>query len=331
MGKKGWKGRIVNDWDRLNALARSGPQGLVEANAALSGCLQNYFDMPLTGGNQVRASIMEFVGKDDFPAQILDYIEKFNLSMVPVDNSWQQVFDYKDFTNTNQSGFKLRKISHGIQFDEILPGEEVKVAKITGSEVEVPFRMFGGGVTYEGVWYMDQRWWDIEDETEAFRTQQFRKLALLHIALVEALSSSINQAWNTNLVKTVNDGCAQLIADAASAGLEVGENPTFVWWVPLGMKEAVQYALKAGYFNTSGDLNKPLVYDIVPAFSPNFSNNSSGYLCLPKGQMKSGRRMDGMVYGEFNIRRFILDVTAWFRHGAAIGNSKQVRRVPFGS
>lgn len=327
MSKKGFK--IVKDWAKLHALALSGPQGLMQANVALTGCLNHFFDEPLQQKNQLLASVMEFVGKEDFPAQVLDYVEKFNLSLVPVDDSWRQVFTERDYTDSILSGFKMRNITNGIAFEEILPGEEVKMAKITGAEVTVPFRMFGGGIAYEGAWYMDQDWWSVEEETEAFRSKQYQRLALIHIALVEALSSGVNQSWETDLIQTVNNGCAQLVEDAASAGLEVGKNPTFVWWAPLKMKKAVQYALKAGYFNTNEELNKPLVYDVVPAFSTNFSNNNSGYLCLPGGQMKSGKRMDGMIFGEFNIRKFMLDVTAWFRQGAAIGSTKQVRRIPF--
>lgn len=325
----GFRGKIIKDWDDLLAFADRGSQEAVQANAMLKGAFKHFLDQPMESSKKVLAKIQEFTSKEDFPAAVLDYIEKYNVSQAMMDISWQQVFDVKDFTGTTESGFKLRKVTHGVVFEKLLPGEKVKIAAVKGEEVPVNFVLFGAALGYDKTWWDDQRWWDIEDETAAFRSAQYKKLALIHIALVEALSSAINQAWDTNLVKTVNNACAQLITDASSIGMDVGNNPNFIWWAPLVRKAEIEYVLRANYLHTDSTLNKPVVYQIVPAFSPNFSANTNGYLCLPKGRAKSGNRQGLEVWGDFDILKRAFTAAAYFRIGAGIGEAKQFRRVPF--
>ena len=326
---RGYKGFIINDWGKLHAMGVASPEGRAKASAFMQGAMQAYMDAPLGDGQKFRAKIAEFTSKGDFPAQVLDYIEKYTIGLQPLDLSWQQVFDAKDFTGTTQSGFALRNVTSGLAFEEILPGEKVKLVSISGAETQVLFRLFGAGLQYDQVWWDDQRWWDIEDETANFRNQQYYKLAKIHIALVEALDSGVNQAWDTNLVTTLNNACAQLIADAANTGVPVGDNPTFTLWAPLVKKPAVMDALRANYLNTDSALNKPIHYNIIPAFSNNFSVNTVGYLALPKGKMKSGNRMGLQIFGQFDILSYSTAVAGYFRQGAAIGDKRQVRRIPF--
>ncbi len=326
---KGFKGFIINDWGKLHSMAQGSPEGRAKAAVLMQGAFQHYLDAPLGDGQNFRAKIAEFTSKGDFPAQVLDYIERFVLGQQQIDLSWQQVFDVRDFTNTTLSGFKLRNVTSGLAFEEILPGEKVKLMSISGTEVEVSFRMFGAGLQYDQVWWDDQRWWDIEDETANFRNQQYYKLARIHTALVEALDSSVNQAWDTNLVTVLNNACAQIIADAAAVGIPVGENPTFVLWAPLTQKPSVMDALRANYLYTDSALNKPIHYNILPAFTTNFSSNSVAYLALPKGKMKSGNRMGLQIFGQFDILSYSTAVAGYFRQGAAIGDKRQVRRIPF--
>ena len=326
---KGYKGFIINDWGKLRAMALGSPEGRAKAGALMQGAMQHFLDQPLQMGQQFRARIQEFTSKGDFPAAMLDYIERFVLGQKQIDLSWQQVFDVRDFTGTSESGFMLRNITSGLAFEEILPGEKVKLVGISGTELQVLFRMFGAGLQYSQVWWDDQRWWDIEDETANFRNQQYYKLAKIHTALVEALDSSTNQAWDTNLVTTLNNACAQLITDASAVGLALGDNPSFVLWAPLTKRAPVMDALRANYTFTDTTLNKPIHYDIVPAFTNNFSVNTSAYLALPKGKMKSGNRMGLQIFGQFDVLSYSMAVAGYFRQGAAIGDKRQVRRIPF--
>lgn len=326
---KGYKGFIINDWGKLHGMALGSPEGREKARAYMQGAIQSFLDAPLGEGRRLRAKIAEFTSKADFPAQVLDYIERFVVDQQQIDLSWQQVFDVRDFTNTNMGGFKLRDVTSGLVFEEIKPGQKVELRAISGTEVEVPFRLFGAGLQYDMVWWQDQRWWDIEDETNNFRNKQYEKLAEIHTGLVEALDSTINQAWDTNLVTTLNNACAQLITVAPRLGLPVGNNPTFVLWAPLNKKAPVMDALRANYLFTDSALNKPLHYNIVPAFTTNFSSNSNAYLALPKGKLKSGNRMGLQIFGQFDILSYSEAVAGYFRVGAACGEKRQVRRIPF--
>lgn len=326
---KGFKGFIISDYGALREMAAQGPEERARASAMMAGAFQHFMNQPMAADKQFQAKIKEFVGKGDFPTQMLDYVDKFVIGEQQIDTAWQQVFDVLNFQGTDKSGFKIRKVSNGLVFAELLNGESVEIQAISGTEITVPFRRFGGGIGYDQVWWDDQDWYMIEDETRAFRNKWYKKLAQIHTALVEALGGGVNQAWNTNLVKTLNDACVQIILDAENVGMDIGDNPTFVLWSPLNKKPAVMDALRAAYLNTATDLNKPLHFNIVPAFTTNFSSNTYAYLCLPKGQLKSGDRMGLQLYGEFDIYKYSTAVTGYFRHGAAIGDSRQIRRIPF--
>jgi hypothetical protein len=97
-----------------------------DAAAQVLGAIQNFMARPARLADAFRRlPVAELTTSDDFPAKIKDVAKMIQITPAEVDLTYEQVFDIGDYTNSNKSGFKVRKASSGLAFKKVLPGERI--------------------------------------------------------------------------------------------------------------------------------------------------------------------------------------------------------------
>jgi len=154
---------------------------------------------------------------------------------------------------------------------------------------------------------------------DAFYSQQMGDLLV-------ALSAAVDETWATDLIKTVNNGCAQIIEDVGDIyGLT--DNPEFMLAYNHRDWEVVQQALASNYTvpNNNNSARK-LQHNIIPAMTRTIPQGKV-YLALP-GHDIVDVEWDPL-FAEYD-RDGLGGVDNWIwraRRTPAIGNVQQVRRI----
>lgn len=326
------KGRVISDWTRADF---STPQGRALIIDAVS-----HFTRAADVNPEVRAAIAHFGTKADGPAKIREILEKFHLEGA-ADQAWRAFFTVRDYTSTNQDGFKLRDVGSGLTFRLIPEGGEVKIAKMAGEDVEVAFSMYGGGLGWHRTLIDDRDWWTLEDNAISFRNKWLAKQAAIGCALIEALGAGQNQAWsaptpaalaNTDSryvairdANTINDACVGILTDLKAAGYDVAPGVAFTVLAPIQLRNRISAAMALTSTSVAGS-PAAVQWNVTPVYTLELSATNKYYVGIPGMKSIIGVRMNLTIFDQFDPKTYSDIAVGWARLGGAIGEVKQIRR-----
>jgi len=339
------KNRIFSDYSKINVGTRRGRQ-------AFMGALQHYYGTSQNVQDQlVAAGIREFTSSANFPASVLEVVERFHIDVAEIDTAYEAAFNTIDLTSVQTSSFTVRDSQSGLSFRRVRDGEKARVYSIKGAEVTISMNLYGGALQWLKTWFDDGEWWTIEDNALEFRRKWFEEKSTAFYDLIQSLTSSLtfNTVYTglhtTTLDKdrqTINDAATNLITTLRDSGFGVTAGTPLVMLVPLSQKSRVEPALSpASTINVSG---VAMSYNITPFYTSYidwdgqggiggtlFTGDTGravplGYLCVPGRKNKIGNRMNLTLLAETDILAFAETVAGWGRYGAYL-NEAQWQRV----
>jgi len=325
------RGRIIEGWSRVDFKSPADQQKFVGA--------MNFFMQKPERNPELRGAIQAFTTKGDFPADVRAILDKYK-EQPEFDLGYEQIFDIRDFTRTQESGFDIATVKNGLMFSEIKVGEKAKLYKMSGDLVTVPFYQYGGGLGWSRIWFDDKKYWLIEDTAIAFRNRAYFDRSNVFYNLIEGIGAGQNLAWqavegsipdtNENYVpirdvKTINAACLGILTDLQGLGMGATANSEFILLAPVALKERLIRALALVSQPFAGSPAR-LVYNVRPVWTMMLNDTASYYICFPKAKAKGGYRQDLTIFADFDMLSYADAAVGWMRFGGAIGEVRQFRR-----
>ncbi len=329
------KGQIISDWSKVRF---SDPAH----RAKVFGALQAFMLAPLREDDKVRRQIQAIAQQGDFPALINQIIEKFHA--VPYyDTGFEDIFDIRDFTGTNEAGFDILTVEDGLAFSKVPVGGKAEIFKMAGARVSVNFDLYGAGLGWFRTLIDDLRYWTLEDNAIAFRNRAYHDKAAAFYALIEAVSSLKDILWQaapdglatgtaTYLAQrdaaTFNAAALAILKDIKDAGYGLTpQNAMFTILHPVDMTQRVQNALNLMLQPFALSTLATQAYKFKPLPTMLLTQSSSDcYVLIPKIRMKGGNRMNLTIFNRFDEESYSDIAVGWMRFAGAIGDTRQVRR-----
>jgi len=327
-----YKGRIISDWGKVNLTTKDG-------KAKFIGAFNHFLKSP-DRNPALKAALQHFATKGDFPAEVMQVLEKFHATP-SYDLGYEQVFDIRDFTGTREGGFDLLNVSSGLTFGLVKSGEKAKVYQFSGTKATVYFDKYGGALGWDKVLMDDGKYWTLEDNAIAFRNKAYSSRAQAYYDLIDAVSSTYNLAWqavepasvassaeNYNAIRdinTINAACLAILKALKDDGVGATPQSQFIILAPVDLKSRISRALGLVQQAYAGSQSR-LSYNVTPIWTLMLSASDKYYVIYPKAHMKGGYRMDLTLLSETDILAYMETVAGWMRYGGAIGDSEQVRR-----
>lgn len=335
------RSRIFNlDWEAYNHQD-------AEQRAQLAGALQyfcalpNMFIPPQLAGIaefvKAHKQIREFTLMSDGWAneKAIDIIEKFHL-MTEYDNGYEQIYDVRDFSGSKASGFDVAGVTSGLTFNEVKPGEKLKVYQMKGDKYRCYFTYWGGALGWHRQLFEDGEWWQIEDNAIEFRNAAYSSRAGAYYALLEAAADakpccreisvdcSDCSADAKAVAESINFAAQSILLNVKDRGYNLNPQTTeFLVVAPLQLRGIVKAALNVRLqsFNESQNV---VDYNFRQITSMMLLNTTRIMVILPKRTLKIGYRMDLTLFDTFDMLSYTDTAAGWMRHGGCIGDIDQI-------
>lgn len=318
------KGKIIKDWSKIDF---SDPEHVKK----WAGAFQHFMRVPQRS-KEFKAALQQFTLKGDFPAEILQVLEKVHAT-TDWDNGFEQIFDIRDFMGTNQSGFDILDVSSGLTFAKVPIGDKIKIFKMEGAKTSVTFDRYGGGLNWDRTWFDDKQYWQIEDTAIEFRNKAFSSRATNFYALIEAVTGK-DLAWQgvstdsevTRDVKTINQAALNILTALKNKGYGTNANSELILLAPLALKSRINKALALLNQAVSGS-PRDIVFTVRPVYTLMLTSTSVSWMALPKKKSKGGYRQDLTLFNLFDPLSYADTVAGWMRYGGAIGDTDQFQKL----
>ena len=180
------RGQILKDWTKVNWRDPASVKKVF-------GALQHYMREPITKPD-LRAAMQHYATSGDFPTSVLSAIKKYEGAAV-YDSAWEDVFDVIDFTSYNRNGFTIDDVDNGLTFRLTLRGEKADIYKMAGDQTTVTFQRYSGGLGWDRALIDDEEYWRLEYNANAFRNKAYYRRSVVAYALIDAITSAQNLAW----------------------------------------------------------------------------------------------------------------------------------------
>jgi hypothetical protein len=344
------RSRIFNlDWEKFN---HKDP----EQRKQLAGALQYFLALPDTFVpktpvdftkiqafmsqrkeiNEARAQM--FAGPADFPPSMLPIIEKYHI--IPSwDNSFEQIFDIRDFGGSKRSGFTMYDVQSGLTFKKVKVGEKIDVYQMSGEKSECYFDYYGAGLGWHRQLFDDGDWWTIEDNAIEFRNKAYQFRASVFYALLEAAGNAKSACWPlqdplcydcTALAKadanSINAAAQAILLNTKDKGYGISPQTTFVVLTPIQLTQRIRQALGVTLQAYAGS-DKQIAYNFQHISSLMLTSPTRYYVILPKYKLKGGYRMDLSLFSDFDILSYSDTEAGWMRYGGCAGDLDQIECI----
>ena len=287
-----------------------------------------------------QAALQAFGGPGDFPAAAHQILEKFHATPA-YDMGFEQIFDIRDFTQTNESGFDILDVEDGLTFAKVALGDKALIFKMAGSKVSVDFDLYGGGLGWSRLLIDDKKYWTLEDNAVAFVNKSAQFKAACYYALIDAVAAAQNILWqapvpaalaNTAETYTANRDAQTLNLAAQTIFTAVKDkgygvtpsNTTLLILTPLQLIGRLNRALGLLLQGYNGPAMIDYKFNMVPTTM--LTAVDKYYVCLPKIKAKGGNRMNLTIFNKFDEEAYADVAIGWMRFGGAIGDQEQFKR-----
>lgn len=233
-----------------------------------------------------------------------------------------------DMTASKNSTYQVGNVNAGsIVFEQLEPGQPARVRKASGgSPISVSSVTWGGALGIDDDAQRFDMYSVFEENVQAAPTKWMDTQSTSLTTLFTALGAGVNETWSANLITTINNACAQIIEDCGDTyGLP--DRPTFGLYYNHRQWNLVLQALTANLtLPNNNNSAAQLQYDIMPVQTRKIPSGSM-YICLPGYDMVQVTWDD--LFSEFgrDYKRGVDTFVYRARMNAAIGNTKQVRRI----
>ncbi len=347
---KSFKGKIVSDWglvERMGGIENPGARSLIR------GAVNSFLNQPTTAPFKAaaqafystgdvsagRAAIQAFATSQDFPASVLEVLDKYHQTLY-FDTGWEQAFKMMDLRNSHRDSFDILDVISGLRFNLVPEGEKVQIYKMSGAKVTVTLDMYGAGLGWSRRLFMNKEYWTIEDNAIEFRNKAFESKAQDHYDLIEAVPTTYDLPWqavtgavpNTNEnyvpirdINTINKACENILIRLQDLGMSVTPNSEFLIVSPIQNVGRIKRALgmvQQPFSSSTTQLN----YNVRPVYTLMFTDTADYYVMIPGNKIQAANRMDLTVFSDFDIEAFTDIAVGWQWYGAAIGELKQIVR-----
>jgi len=285
------------------------------------------------------ARLQAFSGPADFPATMGPLLDKFHLQ-TSYDNGYEQIFDIRDFTGVKADSFSVADVQSGLTFNEIIPGEKLKVYQMSGTKATCYFSYYGGALGWFRGLFDDGQFWQIEDNTKEFRNKAYSGRAAIFYALLEA-----GAAVKSACIPVLDPGCydcdSLAVADALALnaaalniltnvrnkGYGVDPKTTQIAVVaPLQLRARLRMAMSRLQHHFVG-AEKVIDFNFFPIITQMLTNTNQFIVVLPKYKLKGAYRMDLTLFSDFDILSYTDVQAGWQRFGGCIGDTDQIECV----
>jgi hypothetical protein len=208
------------------------------------------------------------------------------------DRGYEMLFDEVDMRASQADAFEMLDVTGGVTFYQKAPGEEAKLSNIpTTARSYVHLLRFIGGYNLLDDWIRFNKYYLIDDLAADTVRRWFDQKAVIFYGLLEALPSSIDQAFDTDDVTTINDACSSILVNLQNLGYPIDENSVFTITCNPKLRGRIFRALTSTFLlpNTN---NNQVVYNIGTVISTTKIQNSYYYVSLPGGKNKRGEWED---------------------------------------
>jgi len=347
------KGKIVSDWalfEKMGGLDNPGARNMVRG--ALNSFLAEPTTAPFKAAAQAFAStgdplqartalIQAFATSGDFPASVLEVLDKYHQSLY-FDTGYEQIFDMMDMRNSNRNGFTITDVISGLTFSAVEEGAKARLYKMSGEKVTVTLDMYGGGLSWSRRLFDDREYWTIEDNAFEFRNKADESKAADFYYLIENTATTYDLSLqavtpagvtNTNEnynairdIETINKACENILLRLQDLGMGVTPASEFIILAPIQLVGRIKQALNIvlqPFSSSTARLN----YNVRPIFTLMLQNSTSDYYVIfPKKKLKAAIRMDLTVFSDFDIESYADIAVGWQRYGGVVGELKQIVR-----
>jgi hypothetical protein len=289
-----------------------------------------------------KAQLQMFTLPSDFPVyeKAIDVVEKFHLA-TEYDNGYEQIFDVKDFSGTKASGFDVSDVQSGLTFNQVLPGEKVKVYQMSGTKERCYFNYYGGALGWFRGLFEDQEFWTIEDNAIEFRSKAYATRAAVFYALlgqamltkgccsVVPSDCSDCESDSRSIAESLNYAARQILMNCRNKGYNLNAETTeLIVLTPLALRGRVRNAL-AVRNQAFVDSERLVDYRFRQITTLMGGNSTQVAVILPKRKMKAGYRMDLTLFDDFDILSYTDTIAGWMRYGGCIGDLDQIECISF--
>lgn len=348
----GFKGTIVPDWGRFE---KEGGVESPKAQQMLTGALKTFMSQPET--SEFRAVAQAFAHTGDihkavasvqanyatpanFPTSVLEVLKKFQLTTY-FDTAYEQVFDMRDYRDSNRNGFEILDVQDTMAFALVPIGMKAKLYTMSGEKVTVTFNAYAAGLSWARILFDDREYWTLENNAVAFRNKWYSSKATMFYALIDAVAAAQNVAWqavspagvpNTDKdynairdINTINYACQNILINCRNKGYGITPNTPFVILAPIQLKGRIARALpivQQAFANST----ERLYYNVTPYYTLGLSSSSVYYVILPKQKIIGANRMDLTIFTRFDEMSYSDHAVGWGRYAGAIGDAQQIQR-----
>ena len=347
-----FKGQIVPDWGRFE---KEGGIYNPRACAMLTGALQTFMKEPQrpefravaqafasTGNIQEAVAQMQanYATPANFPTSVLEVLKKFQLTTY-FDTAYEQVFDIRDYRNTNRNGFELLDVQDTMAFAAVPIGAKARLYTMSGEKVTINFVQYGAGLSWARVLFDDREYWTIENNAISFRNKWFSSKATNFYALIDAVGAGQDIGWqavtpagvpNTDKdynairdINTINYACEQILINCRNKGYGITPQTPFIILAPIQLKGRITNALPIVQQPFSSSTER-LYYNVTPYYSLMLSASDVYYVILPKIKLVGANRMDLTIFTRFDEMSYSDHAVGWGRYAGAIGDTDQIHR-----
>lgn len=306
----------------------------VRINKELSGAVRDAMSVERVKGYLAS----KYATSSDTP-QLVDpanqLAEYFHTNMPELDLAWMLLFDEVDLRTSVHDHFDILDTNAGVTWAERKSGESTKILRtISEAITTVKLTEYSAGLGILDRWLERQMFWNIDEALAEFRSKYYDLLASSHYGLLTALGAGVNQAFDTDDVKTANKAMGTILRAVKSKGYAAGQAARFYAVCEVeqvGRLEKMLTAQRGSAIVDKGTVSQPLVVGIEAIIgTTQIAAGSTGwYLVLPGRKMKTGRFKDLKVEGARNAYVSAEDLVGVAQFNAAIGDSDQVRRCLF--
>ena len=265
-------------------------------------------------------------------------MERWHVGVEQVDLGYESLFALVDMRNTGKPFFKINKVSSGLTWKQVEPGEAAKIYSPgdRANELTVEFLEFATGLGFQDRWFEFEEFWNIEDTALEFRAKMYKMKAQLYYSLLA--TGILETAFDENLVTTINNACVTIIRDLVKDSFEIGNNPSFDIVCPPEQLQKVRAALdtKLNMYSRS-QLGGELNYTIRNVISTHNYCDAAGAsvtdkidVVYPGMKLKRGEWLDLRTEMERDAKKAASNIIGRVRFNGGKGTLKQARRLSLG-
>ncbi len=243
------------------------------------------------------------------------------------DRGYEVLFEEVNMRQATSPTFEILDISGGVTFYQQKPGERAKLSVLpAGEKANVDMLRFTGGFPILDDWLRFNQYYKIDELTRDTVTKWYNQKADLFYGLLIALSASINQAFVTDDITTINNACGNILLDLENAGYAVDQNTGLYITCNTLLKPRIMKAL-ASHFMAPNTNNTQIVWNIAGVITTSKIPNTSYYVSVPGIKSKRGEWEDLNARPPQRNELVLGADHVWTgAYNAAIGEVKQYKR-----